>query len=330
MESYTKNHQSDEVLRALIESAFGPDQVPDEDGFAEELTEGWFNVAYRIRLRDGQQVVLKIAPPADVPVLTREQGMMRSELEAMRLISERTTVPIPKVLHADLNHQIVDADLFFMEYVDADNFGVGAEDGQFDAETVAAANRSLGELNRQINAVTGDHFGPLLGEGSATWREAFLAIVHDTLADGRRAGVDLGWTEQEILDVVNSHAHTLDEVTVPRLVEVDMWEKNSMIRAGEIVSILDHERAVWGDPLMEAGFTGLDLPEFTDPTDFIEGYGAGPFTEEERTRRRLYSLQLGLIMLVETKYRGTEEELDDFSRRQLDSMMQALGAPASN
>lgn len=197
-----------------------------------------------------------------------------------------------------------------------------------DAKTIAEGNRRLGELNREINTVTGDHFGSLVGEGFASWRDAFLAMVHETLKDGRSAGVDLGWSDQEILDVFNHHADALDEVTVPRLIEVDLWAKNSMMLGGEIVSILDHERAIWGDPLMEAGLTGLDLPDFGDATDFMAGFGLDEgldeLTEAERTRRRLYSLQLGLVMLVETKYRGTEEELYAFSRRQLDTMMRRL------
>lgn len=42
MESNTKNRQSDAVLRTLIACAFGDDEVPTADGFAEEITEGWF------------------------------------------------------------------------------------------------------------------------------------------------------------------------------------------------------------------------------------------------------------------------------------------------
>lgn len=326
MESHTKNRQPDSVLRALITRAFGPDQVPHGDGFAQEITEGWFNVAYRIRLRDGQQVVLKIAPPADVPVLSREVGMMRSELEAMRLVSERTAAPVPKILHADLTHEVVDADLFFMEFIDADNFGFSADAGLLDAEVVAAGNRELGALNHEINSVIGDHFGPLTGKGFPTWREAFTAMIEDVLADGRRAGVDLGWSDEEILAVLERHAASLDEVVVPRLVEVDLWAKNSMIQDGRIVAILDHERALWGDPLMEAGLTGLDLPAFGDPTDFMEGFGLERLTEAETIRRRLYSLHLALVMVVETKYRGTEKELYGFGREQLDMLMTKLGA----
>ncbi|WP_347040502.1 hypothetical protein [Brachybacterium nesterenkovii] len=40
MESTTKNRQGDAVLRTLIARAFGDDEVPTADGFAEEITEG--------------------------------------------------------------------------------------------------------------------------------------------------------------------------------------------------------------------------------------------------------------------------------------------------
>lgn len=168
MESTTKNRHGDAVLRTLIARAFGDDEVPTADCFAEEITEGWFNVLYRIHLRSGRRTVLKIAPPADVPVLTREIDMMRAELEAMRLISDRTAVPVPEILHVDLSREIVDADLFFMEHIDADNFGFTADAGGLPPEVVAAGHRQLGALNREITSVVGPHFGPILGEGFAT------------------------------------------------------------------------------------------------------------------------------------------------------------------
>ncbi|WP_084126753.1 phosphotransferase family protein [Demequina sp. NBRC 110054] len=326
MESTTKNRQPESVLRALIASAYGEGQVPDEPGFADEITEGWFNVAYRIRLRDGRRVVLKIAPPADVPVLTREVGMMRAELEAMRLVSSLTSVPVPRVDHADLSHSIVDADLFFMEYVDADNFGLAAEAGRIDAATIAAGNRELGALNREINAVVGERFGPVTGEGFATWREAFTQLLEEVLADGERVGIDLGWEPDEVRSVLADNAAALDEVTEPRLIEVDLWTKNSMSRDGRIVAVLDHERAMYGDPLMEAGLSGLDIPEFGDPTDFMAGFGVTELTETQRTRRRLYSLLLAVTMIVETRYRGhTDTVVYDFARRTLDGLMAAFG-----
>ncbi|MGW3916749.1 phosphotransferase family protein [Streptomyces sp. NPDC005070] len=329
-ESITKNRQSSHTLRVMIERAYGIGQVPDGDDFAAEITHGWFNVAYRIRLRDGQQKVLKIAPPGDVTVLTREQGMMRTELAAMALVRERTTVPIPRVDHADLSGELVEADYFFMEYVDADNFGLAMEEGRLPTEVVASGGRQLGALNRELNSIVGPHFGSLRGPGSATWRDAFLQMMEDTMADGRRAGVDIGRHYDAVRSVFVENASVLDDVSEPRFVEVDLWAKNSMIRDGRIVSILDHERAMWADPLMEAGFTGIDLPAFGDPADFMSGYGLVELSPSQRLRRRLYSLHLALIMIVETKFRGhTDMATYDFARKQLDFLMTGFGRTAT-
>jgi len=39
MESLTKNRQSPETLRRLIARAYGPEQVPTREDFADEITE---------------------------------------------------------------------------------------------------------------------------------------------------------------------------------------------------------------------------------------------------------------------------------------------------
>ena len=94
MESITKNRQSLDTLRAMVARAYGPGAVPGGDDFAEELGHGWFNVAYAITLAGGRRVVLKIAPPAGVRVMTYEHQMMRIELAALDLIRAQTAVPV--------------------------------------------------------------------------------------------------------------------------------------------------------------------------------------------------------------------------------------------
>jgi aminoglycoside phosphotransferase (APT) family kinase protein len=120
-ESITKNRQPVDVLRAMVARAFGPARVPEGGEWFEELGHGWFNVAYRIRLRDGESVVLKIAPPAGVEVMTYEKDMMRVEVSALRMIRERTSVPVPAVLHYDVSRGLCDAEYFFMGFVEAMN-----------------------------------------------------------------------------------------------------------------------------------------------------------------------------------------------------------------
>jgi aminoglycoside phosphotransferase (APT) family kinase protein len=324
MESITKNRQSIEVLRAMVARAYGPSLVPAGDDWVRELGYGWFNVAYRMRLRDGRSVVLKIAPPSGVEVMTYERGAMAIELAALRLITEHTDVPVPAVDFADQGHELCDADYFFMPYIDADNLGiVRAELTQPDLD---AYHESLGAANRELNLIRGAGFGPLAGPVNPSWRAVFTGIVEDVLRDGERRQVDLGWDYDVIREVVAAHEGSLDEVTEPTFVEWDLWDGNVMIRGGEIVSILDHERAFFGDPLIEAGFVATQLPAFGDPAAFMRGYGRAELTETEQVRRRLYSLHLILVMVIETVYRGHADPRQyRWARSQLTDVMALFG-----
>ncbi|MFC9914745.1 phosphotransferase family protein [Streptomyces sp. NPDC127197] len=324
MESITKNRQSPEVLRAMVERAYGPDRVPDGEGWVSELGHGWFNVAYRIRLRDGYEVVLKIAPPPAVEVMTYEQGAMGIELAALDLIGKHTTVPVPRVDFADRSRELCDADWFFMPFVGADNLGiVGPE---LPAQDLAGYKEQVGAANRQINSIRGTAFGPLAGPGDTSWRRVFTNIVEDVLTDGERRRVDLGWDYDTVREVLAEHSASLDEVSEPRLVEWDLWDSNVMVRDGKIACVIDHERAFFGDPLIEAGFAGTQMAAaFGDSTHFMRGYGHPPLTETESVRRRLYCLHLALIMVIETVYRGhTDTTQYDWARERLTEVMALL------
>ncbi|MEV4116038.1 aminoglycoside phosphotransferase family protein [Nonomuraea sp. NPDC049695] len=325
MESITKNRQSPRTLRAMVARAYGPDQVPvGAEEWVSELGHGWFNVAYRIQLRDGSQVVLKIAPSPGVEVMTYERGAMATELAALRLVREHTSVPVPVVDFSDTSHELCDADYFFMPYIDADNLGIVRD--SLPAAERDACNEALGAANRELNAIRGSGFGPLTGPLQPSWRAAFTGMAEDVLRDGERRGVDLGWEYDLIRSIFAEHAGCLEEVVEPRYVEWDLWAGNAMVRDGKIVSIIDHERAFWGDPLIEAGFTGVELPDFGDPAAFMRGYGQGPLTDSERVRRRLYCLYLVLIMVIETVYRGHADTRQyDWARGQLDQLMAKFG-----
>jgi aminoglycoside phosphotransferase (APT) family kinase protein len=325
MESITKNRQPDGTLRAMVARAYGPGQVPAAGGdWVSELGHGWFNVAYLVRLRDGSRAVLKIAPPAGVEVMTYERGAMATELAALRLIRDHTAVPVPAVHFADGSRELCDADWFFMDYIDADNLGIAG--AALPAADRDAYHEALGAANRELNAIRGPAFGPLAGPGNPSWRVVLTGMAEDVLRDGERRQVDLGWDYGAVRDAIARHAGSLDEVTEPRFVEWDLWDGNVMVRDGAIVAIIDHERAFYGDPLIEGCFTGAELPAFGDPAAFMRGYGHGALTEAERVRRRLYGLYLTLITVIETVYRGhTDTGQYDFGREQLTQAMELLG-----
>ncbi|WTW98870.1 phosphotransferase [Streptomycetaceae bacterium NBC_01309] len=329
-ESITKNRQSDDALRAMVARAFGPDQVPQGDGgWAEELGHGWFNVAYKVRLRDGRHVALKIAPPAGVEVMTYEADMMRTEVHALRLIGEQTDIPVPAVHFFDESRELCDAPYFFMEFADGENLGIVARD--LDEAHYRRLQVERGSANRKINDVKGTHFGPLLAEPTtATWREVFCGIVEDVLTDGERRAVDLGLGYEVIRGIVRDNAHSLDEVTEPSLIVWDLWDLNVLVHNGEITAFLDHERALYGDPLMEGGFVAVEAEGAPGHLpSFLRGYGKDAFTDTERLRRRLYTLHLMLVMVVETVYRGhTDPAQYDYARRGLAVAVESFGRGA--
>ncbi|HEX2857170.1 MAG TPA: aminoglycoside phosphotransferase family protein [Propionibacteriaceae bacterium] len=328
MESITKFRQPDAVLRAIIERAYGPDAVPDADGFATEMSHGWFNVAYRLDLADDRSVVLKIAPPPGVQVMTYERDMMAGEVAALRLIRERTGVPVPEVHHYDATHELVDADWFAMGFVEGDNLGMVKD--SLAPDDYRDYLRLMGRANRELNAIPGVGFGRFHAELFPTWREAFGKILADVVADGERRGVDLGWDYAEVRRVIREHEHHLDGVERPVFCEWDLWESNMIVRDGRLSGIIDHERAFWGDPIMEAGVLAGGAAPDSATTPYLEGYGRGPLTDDEFARRRLYDLHLFLIMVIETVYRGhtTTDQLD-MARPLLDAAMEALGGRRS-
>lgn len=58
IKSSTKNRKSNEEIIKMIQRGLGNIQVIK----IEELTEGFFNIAYLIEVEDGTNFILKIAP----------------------------------------------------------------------------------------------------------------------------------------------------------------------------------------------------------------------------------------------------------------------------
>lgn len=293
-DSLTKRRLPEAELDALVRRVLG---VPLASHV--ELTEGMFNTAYRLTATDGREVVLKVAPPPDVPLLTYEQDLMRTEALAFELMAARG-LPVPEVLlHED--------GLLLMAALNGESWR-SARSRLSDAEH-GALRRELGAITRELHTIRGEVFGYAQGPNAATWREAFTAMVDAVLADADRFGVEL----PDVRPAVQARAHLLDEVTEPVLVHFDLWDANIFLTGSReaglrIEGIIDPERAVFGDPLAEiatvASFTDLD-------DDFKTGYGISGFTEAEETRIALYSAYLCMVMIVEgvpRGYSGAEHE----------------------
>ena len=116
----------------------------------------------------------------------------------------------------------------------------------------------------------------------------------------------------------------LDEVTAPCFVHWDLWDSNIFVDPDtlSVVGIIDFERALWGDPLMEGQFFAK-----SDDATFLDAYGQAMLTTAgSRHRRLLYDLYLFVIMTVEVSYRRyPTDDIERFAREHLALTLAKLG-----
>ncbi|MBI5960307.1 MAG: aminoglycoside phosphotransferase family protein [Chloroflexi bacterium] len=305
MESKTKNRKTREQVARMVERAFSGISLAAGEDAVSELKEGWFNAAYNVRLSDGREVILKIAPSKDAEIMTYEKDIMATEVASMRLVSQNPAIPVPTIYYYDTAQDLCDSDYFFMEKLTGDNYEHVKE--TLPQEVQAQIDRSIGVIVREINGFSGTYFGydgntALHGE---TWKEAFIKIMDSVLEDGLRKNADYGFTVGDIRAAILKHALSLEAVTMPRLVHWDAWNANFFVKDGKVTGIIDFERALWADPLMEAQFRAL---AFGGVSESMHGYGKTTLTHEEDERCHLYTLHLALVMNTECYYRDYDTD----------------------
>lgn len=305
MESKTKNKKTREQIESMAVRAFNGLGLADGEDAVLELKEGWFNVAYSIRLVDGRKVILKIAPPKDAEILTYEKNIMETEVTSMLMVRENPAIPVPEIYCYDNARDLCDSDYFFMEKLSGDN--LQHVKASLPPQTQVDIEFQIGRIIHEINGFTGAYFGypgnPDLRHDS--WRAAFLKIIESVIEDGRRKNVDYGYSYDELRDTILKHASALEMVITPRLIHWDAWDPNFFVKDGKVTGLLDFERALWADPLMEAQFR----PFFGEGiTNSMRGYGKTSFTFEEEQRSRLYTLHLALVMNTECFYRNYDTD----------------------
>ena len=301
MDSKTKNPKSRAQVDAMARHAFAGLGLAPHASALRELKDGWFNAAYEATLADERRVILKIAPPPGAEVMRYERGLMATEVATMRRVHAELAIPVPAVLHHDESGVLCDSPWFFMEKVPGDNLDhVRAALPPGEVERI---DRHLGAILRDLNELRGEWFG-YAGNAAlraSAWRPAFLAIVESVLDDAARKSVRFDRPAHEIRALVDAHAPSLDEVREPRLVHWDAWDSNIFVAQGRVCGLIDFERALWADPLMEALFRALS---WTGVTDTMRGYGKTTFSDDEQRRCWLYTLHLGLVMQTECAYRA--------------------------
>ena len=295
--SITKNHQSPETLQALCRAAF-PDRTVAS---VTELTEGMFNAAYRIDFADGGASVLKIAAADAKGLMSNEISLMQAEVRAMELLHAHGIPHVARVQHADFTRSLCSGGYFFMECLPGQSLNSLRK--SMSPEEMAHVLHQIGQFQRRLNGIHGDGFG-LLGDSRRfpTLHGLIRFLFENVLKDASAVDVDFGFTAEELLRQLDADRALFDEVSTPTLVHWDMWEGNIFAQDGELSGVIDWERAMWGEPLMDDRFRRHNRPQA-----FLEGFGKTDFTPAELRRLAWYDLFLYLTMSTEGFYRQYED-----------------------
>jgi aminoglycoside phosphotransferase (APT) family kinase protein len=322
----TKRDLTTDQIRELLRHGLGP-RVALES--CREITDGTYAAVYAVDLADGRQLVLKVAPPPGLRLLRYEVDLMHIEIEFYRRAAA-AGVPVPE-LHA------ADPDVGYLLVERLRGVSLQTAKDRMTPAQLAQVRQELGGICARLHRVSGPRFGYPRRDGhtrSTSWRNSFLAILDDVLADALEYRRELPATTAAIRALVDRHAGLLDDVTTPALVHFDLWDGNVfVVPAGNgyaVEALIDGERAFYGDPIAEL----VSLALFGDPAQLpglLDGYLGRPLTGRERTRLRLYTIYLYLIMVTEGATREFDPAGHEPVRRhtldRLDAELAALAAP---
>jgi fructosamine-3-kinase len=265
---------------------------------------GSFGSVWRVDLADGRRTVFKSAPEPGARLLRYEAGMLAAEAEYLRLVADVPGVPAARLL--DLADEWL-----FMTLLP----GTGLPELPPGTDTTPA-RRDCGAAVARLHEVTGDLFGYTGGvrAHAATWPDAFAGMIGDLLADAVDFDVALPVPPGELRALVAAHADLLATVVTPSLLHFDLWDGNVLATVDPVTGVarlsglVDGERFLWGDPLLDLVSPALMRDILDTPDDpFLTGYlERRPTVLDDAAHRRLrlYQMHLYLAMLVEYPSRG--------------------------
>ena len=307
MKSRTKNRLSTKQIIRLVEENFG--KLCSSECIAE-LKGGAFNSAYSIRLPgENMRIVLKTSTAPGTTVLSYEKDIMKREIDVYGHIKRFTTLPVPEILCHDSSMKTIPGSYFFMSF--AEGIPMDRIIRKIPKDNLIEIKKVLAGYFAEIHEICSGYFGYMTDDQSlrfGSWSKAFTHMFSMILEDGRNFGHRLPYGRIE--HCLSENAELLDKITKPRLVDFDLWPGNIFLKQNkdglyEVASIVDFERAFWGDPFADFPAAVMLLGELKDEPDFWSAYSAlagksGGLNREDERRMLLYRMYLFTIMVVET------------------------------
>lgn len=310
MKSLTKSILEKTQLDTMTKHAFN--QLIVE---YRELNNGFFNMSYLVLLEDGREMVLKVAPPLGVDILTYEIDIMKAEVEFYQLTERHTDVMVPSVLFSDFTLEILPVPYYFMSKLEGQPLNLFKE---INTDKRKKIYIKIAESIAKIHSIEGESFGYISMSDSCkglSYYDSFMVSVGALLDDAERKTTGFPIPKDKILEGFLKTQEAFNNWTTPVLCHYDLWDGNIFVdEAFNVTGLIDFERGFYGDPAADfaqaAGYISLEKDRY-----FIDTYNefANTPIEMDRyfmTRVHAYRLYVFIIMHVECFYRDVDGSFD--------------------
>lgn len=267
------------------------------------LTGGTFNSVYKVETSNSKAYIIKIAPDKDTFVLTYEKDIIKNELEFFDLTKNCKNVRFPKIYGYSLDDSYR-YKYIIMEFVE----GQMLNKSKLSKKEKSDVMYKLGRAMAEIHAITDENKFGYMQTPCESFRQAYKAMAENVINDGLKVTKSFPCLDR-IRVAIEKHSDAFDLAENAHLIHFDLWPGNIIVKDGELYSIIDCERCMFGDPVGD--FISLDYIspfEKAVPQEVIDGYNSESekklsFNKNELTRFYLMRLYLGLIVYTETYYR---------------------------
>ena len=306
MKSLTKATVSKEQIEKAVRKHFGCGTTE-----YHELNEGFYNISYLVKMDDGREAVLKIAPPYDVDILTYEKDIMATELHFYKLAFEHTDIKVPHILAEDMSCETISSPYYFMSKLQ----GIPLNN----VKNITPAMRkalyiTLAEYLAKLHNIKGETFGYITMGEKCTGKgclNSLMVSVQALIEDAQRKNVKLPIKKDKIYEVFENSKKAFEEIEYPVVCHFDLWDGNVFVQGEnediEITGIIDFERGFYGCPAADF-CQAVNYIDFEKDTYFWDTYNKyahkkALYDEKMKVRIAAYRFYLFLIMRIECDYR---------------------------
>ncbi|OAX82388.1 hypothetical protein ACJ72_03261 [Emergomyces africanus] len=315
-ESETKNRPDLAMFQTLIQPIFPSARVLDYKPLQDNVYP-----RYLLKLSNGLELTVKAGPRQLTTLLRQEKHSLRTEAAVLSLLASRNSPYIPRLFRFDVLKFAPKTPFLLKQAVR------GAPLNAIEPSSITTADQNrideqLGRMVKLLGQFTSTQFGNVhsvaQGEGTQSWKHAFLIFIESILCDAEDMFISLPYAE--IRHHMLRLSPALSGVTEPRLVVVNLGDRSNILvdqDTKELTGFADFSDAVWGDVMM--------AEIFEDPSAaLLNGYGSNQMQMDDkslRIRLSLYFCYRQICRIVKQYYRNRQDDEEMRARRGLTTVL---------